>query len=146
MPRFNNSRDLERYLKKALDRLQAETLIKVQKDLGDPSVSPRDTGRFRSSWFAAEGSSSSAVAPEGTDRANEDAKGLTVSSDKTYHLTNNLVYAAAIALGENTPASWGGQNRVKAPISPTWFTDFKNARIPELQQEAANKIKRDFDL
>ena len=73
MATFYNSKKLGKHLKKALDQLQAETLITTQAELGSSKVSPVDTGRFRSSWFAAEGSASSAVAPEGTDDPNEDA-------------------------------------------------------------------------
>ena len=75
MPKFNNAKDLERHLKKALDALQAEVIVTTQAKLGSTAVSPVDTGRFRSSWFAAEGTASSAVAPEGADKANEDARG-----------------------------------------------------------------------
>jgi hypothetical protein len=60
MPTFKNAKDLEKHIKKAMDALQAEVLITTQARLGSTAVSPVDTGRFRSSWFAAEGSASSA--------------------------------------------------------------------------------------
>ena len=147
MPRFTRASDLEKHLKKALDSLQAQTLITTQNELGSEKVSPIDTGRFRSSWFAAEGSASSAVAPEGTDDPNEDAQqlALRVDSNKTYHLTNNLPYAEAIALGVNTPPSWGGGSKVKSK-SPNWFYDFVNSRVPKIQAAAAKVVKRDYEL
>ena len=141
MPRFSNSRDLERHLKKAMDALQAEVLITTQAKLGSTQVSPVDTGRFRSSWFAAEGSASSAVAPEGADKENEDAKGLRIDSSKTYHLTNSLPYAQAIAIeGRTNP-----EKNVKSKPA-TWFTSFRNETIPRIQQTAAKVVKQEFSL
>ena len=143
MPRFNSAKDLERHIKKALDTLQTEVIVTTQDKLGSKQVSPVDTGRFRSSWFAAEGQASSEVAPEGTDKANEDAKGLRIDSSKTYHLTNNLPYVQPIALGENLPPSWGGEARAK---SRGWFTLFRDETIPQIQQDAARAVKQHFDL
>ena len=141
MPRFTRASDLEKHLKKALDSLQAETLITTQDKLGSKQVSPVDTGRFRSSWFAAEGTASSAVAPEGADKANEDAKGLRIDSSKTYHLTNSLPYAQAIAIeGRTNPE----KNQKSKPA--TWFTSFRNETIPRIQAEAARQTKKRFDL
>ena len=145
MPKFNNAKDLERHLKKAMDTLQFEVIKTTQAQLGSTDVSPWSTGRLRSSWFAAEGQASSEVAPEGTDKANEDATGLRVDSSKTYHLTNNLPYAVPIALGENLPSSWGGEHRVVSKTS-TWFTSFRNETIPSIQQTAARVIRKEFDL
>ena len=135
MPRFDNAKDLEKHLKKALDALQAEVLITTQAKLGSTQVSPYDTGRFRSSWFAAEGSASSAVAPEGADSPNTDATGLRVDSRKTYHLTNSLVYAQSVAIEGNV---------VSQP--KTWFTSFRNETLPRIQQTAAKVVKQEFDL
>ena len=135
MPKFNNAKDLERHLKKALDALQAEVIVTTQSRLGSKAVSPRDTGRFRSSWFAAEGSSSSAVASEGADSANTDATGLQVDSSKQYHLTNSLPYAQSVAIEGNV---------VSQP--KTWFTSFRNETIPRIQAEAAKVVKQQFDL
>jgi hypothetical protein len=135
MPKFNNAKDLERHLKKAMDALQAEVLITAQAKLGSTAVSPYDTGRFRSSWFAAEGSASSAVAPEGADSANTDATGLRVDSSKTYHLTNSLPYAESVAIAGHV---------VSQP--KTWFTSFRNETIPRIQQTAAKVIKQQFSL
>jgi len=135
MAQFNNAKDLERHLKKALDALQAETLITTQTELGSTRVSPVDTGRFRSSWFAAEGQSSSEVAPEGANSPNTDARGLRIDSDKEYHLTNNLPYAQRLCL-ENWATS----------KPKNWFIDFVNTRVPKIQEGAARTIKERFGL
>ena len=135
MPKFNNAKDLERHLKKALDALQAEVLITAQAKLGSTAVSPYKDGRFRSSWFAAEGSASSAVPPEGADSPNTDATGLRVDSSKTYHLTSSLPYAQSVAIEGNV---------VSQP--KTWFASFRNETIPRIQQTAAKAVKQHFDL
>ena len=135
MPRFTRASDLEKHLKKALDSLQAETLITTQAELGSSKVSPIDTGRLRSSWFAAEGTASSAVAPKGTDSPNTDATGLRVDASKQYHLTNNLEYVQRVALEGHV---------VQKPA--TWFTDFVNSRVPRIQAAAAKVVKRDYEL
>ena len=135
MPKFKKAKDLERHLKKAMDTLQTEVIVATQAKLGSTQVSPYDTGRFRSSWFAAEGSASSAVAPEGADSANTDATGLRVDSRKQYHLTNSLPYAQSVAIEGNV---------VSQP--KTWFTSFRNETIPRIQQTAAKVVKQQFDL
>jgi hypothetical protein len=133
MPRFTNPKDLERHLKKAIDALLAETLITVQAELGSAAVSPVDTGRFRSSWFAAEGQASEAVAPEGADSPNTDAMGLRVDAAREYHLTNSLPYAQSVAIEGKV---------VSQP--KTWFTTFRNSRIPKIQAAAASAIKQAY--
>ena len=130
MPVFRDADALERHLKKAMDALQFEVIKATQAQLGSKTVSPRDTGRFRSSWFAAEGTASSAVAPEGADSPNTDATGLRVDSSKTYHLTNSLVYAQSAAIEGNVRS----QPR-------TWFTSFRNETIPQIQQDSAKAVK-----
>lgn len=135
MPRFNNARDLERHLKKALDALQAEVIITTQAELGSTKVSPYSTGRFRSSWFAAEGSASSDVASEGTDSPNTDATGLRVDASKEYHLTNSLPYAQRLCLEDYA---------VSQPKN--WFHDFRNSRIPRIQDAAARMVKQQYEL
>ena len=141
MPVFRDAAALERHLKKALDALQAEVIVTTQAKLGSDAVSPVDSGRFRSSWFASEGTASSAVAPEGADKENEDAKGLRIDSSKTYHLTNSLPYAQAIAIeGRTNPE----KNQKSKPA--TWFTSFRNETIPRIQQTAAKVVKQQFDL
>jgi hypothetical protein len=141
MPVFRDPKKLQAYLKMAMDATLAETLITTQKQLGSDAVSPVDTGRFRSSWFAAEGSASSAVAPEGTDAPNDDARGLRIDSSKTYHLTNSLPYAQAIAIeGRTNPE----KNTKSKPA--TWFTSFRNESIPKIQADAAKQVKSKFEL
>lgn len=135
MPVFDDPKKLGAHLKKALDALQAETLITTQQELGSREVSPIATGRFRSSWFAAESSPSSAVAPEGANSPNTDAIGLKVDSKRNYHLTNGLPYAQSIAI----------EGRVVSK-DPTWFKSFRDQRIPKIQAEAAKTIKQEFDL
>lgn len=140
MPRFTDPRKLERYLKKALDAQVAETLITVQEELGSPKVSPVDTGRFLSNWFAAEGVASTQTT-EATNSPQTDARGLRVDSRKEYHLTNSLPYAQKIAIeGKTNP----GKNQKSKPS--TWFVDFRSSRIPKIGDEAGRQIKQEFDL
>ena len=132
---FKDPDKLAAHIKKAMDALQAETLITAQARLGSAAVSPIDTGRLRSSWFAAEGTASNDVAPEGTNSPNTDATGLKVDSRKNYHLTNSLPYAQRVALEGHV---------VSKPTN--WFHDFVNADIPKIQEKAAQQIKREFGL
>ena len=132
---FKDPKKLAAHLKKALDAQVAETLITVQSELSSTAVSPYDEGRFRSSWFAAEGTPSRDVAPEGADSPNTDATGLRVDSRKEYHLTNSLPYAQSVAI----------EGRVISK-DPTWFKSFRSSRIPKIQAEAAKQVKQQFDL
>ena len=135
MPVFKDPKKLAAHIKKALDFQVADTIISTQAGLGSASVSPVQTGRLRSSWFASEGNSSNAVAPEGANSANTDAEQLRVDSKRNYHLTNNLPYAQRVAL----------EGHVKnKPV--TWFRDFRDQVIPKIQAEAARQSKREFDL
>lgn len=135
MPKFDDVEKLKRHLKAAMDAEMAEFLVTSQAELGSVAVSPFDTGRFRSSWFAAESQSSNAVAPEGADSPNTDAMGLKVDSSKKYHLTNNLPYAESVAIEGKV---------VSQP--KTWFTDFRNQRLPKIQDAAHRVIKQRYDL
>jgi hypothetical protein len=135
MPVFDNAKDLEKHLKKALDSLVAEVLITTQAELGSSRVSPVDTGRMRSSWFAAEGSSSDAVAGEGDNSPNSDATGLQVDANKEYHLTNNLPYAQSVAIEGHVVAK-----------PKNWFIDFVNVRVPKIQDAAARVVRAEFEL
>jgi hypothetical protein len=132
---FTSAKELEAHLRKALNSLQAEVLVTVQAELGSAAVSPIDTGRFRSSFFATEGPSTGAVAPEGTDSPNTDATGLRVDASKTYTISNSLPYAQSVAIEGNV---------VSQPR--TWFTSFRNETIPRIQQAAAKVVKQQFDL
>ena len=132
---FKDPAALVAHLKKAMDAQVAETLITIQSELGSTKVSPYDTGRFRSSWFAAEGQPSGDVASEGADSPSSDAAGLKVDSTKTYYLTNNLPYAQAVAIEGKV---------VSQPT--TWFTDFLSSRVPKIVNTAAKVTKAAFDL
>ena len=135
MPRFTRAEDLQRHLEKALDRLQQETIVTTQAELSSTAISPVDTGRFRSSWFAAEGNPSRDVAPEGTNSPNTDANGLRVRGTQTYYLSNSLPYAEAITV----------EGRVVSK-PPSWFASFRNSRIPKIQAAAARVVKQQFEL
>ena len=132
---FKDPKKLAAHLRKALDAQVAETLITVQAELGSAAISPIDSGRFRSSWFAAEGQASNAVPPEGANSPNTDATGLRVDSSKDYHLTSSLPYSQAVAI----------EGKVVAKPT-TWFKDFRSSRIPKIQKEAAEQVKRAYDL
>lgn len=135
MPKFDDVEKLKRHLKAAMDAEMAEILVTSQAELGSTAVSPYDTGRFRSSWFAAESQSSNEVAPEGADSPNTDAMGLKVDSRKEYFLTNNLPYAESVAIEGKV---------VSQP--KTWFTDFRNQRLPKIADAAHRVIKQRYDL
>lgn len=109
--------DLDRFLNKVV----ASAIITMQSELGSKKVSPYDTGRLRSSWFAAEGNPSGAVAAEGTDSPNTDATSLQVDWRRRYHLTNNLEYAEVVCV----------EGRVVSQPT-TWFADFINSRVPKI--------------
>jgi len=135
MPKFTRAADLEKHLKRALDATVYETIRTAQGDLGSTEVSPYKDGRFRSSWFAAEGAASSAVAPEGTDSPNTDADGLRVDSRKQYHLTNSLPYAQRLCVEDYA---------VSQPKN--WFIDYVNVEMPKVMRDAAQAAKEQFDL
>ena len=140
MATFKDPKKLQAHIKKALDALQSEVLITTQKELGSPKVSPVDTGRFLSNWFAAEGSASSETT-EATNSPQNNANGLKVDSRKEYHLTNSLAYAQAIAIeGRTNPE----KNQKSKPAG--WFKEFRDQTIPTIQEEAARQIKSEFDL
>jgi hypothetical protein len=123
-------KDMDRFL----NRVVAETVITMQSELGSTKVSPYDTGRFRSSWFAAEGVPSSAMASEGTDSPSTNAMGLKMDWRREFHLTNNLPYAQAVAIEGKV---------VSQPT--TWFADFLNSRVPKIVDAAAKVAKAEFD-
>jgi hypothetical protein len=108
-------------LDKFLNKVVASTIITMQSELGSTKVSPYDTGRLRSSWFAAESNPSEAVPAEGTDSPNTDATGLQVNWRRQYHLTSNLPYSEVVCV----------QGKVVSQPT-TWFTDFINSRVPKI--------------
>lgn len=113
--------DLPKDIDAFLNKVVRGTLITMQSELGSKKVSPYDTGRLRSSWFAAEGNPSGAVAAEGTDGPSTDATDLTVDWRRQYHLTNNLPYAEVVCI----------EGRVVSQ-STTWFHDFIYSRVPKI--------------
>ena len=117
-------------LRKAMTAIQTEALVQIQAELGDEQVSPRDEGRFRSSWFASSGSPSSAMAPEGADSANTDATTVDVKLTEPAWLSNNLPYADSVAIAGHVTSQ-----------SSTWFHDFRNFRIPKIYEAAAKAVK-----
>ena len=135
MPRFTNAKDLQKYLKKAADATVAESLITVQARLGSARTSPVDTGRFRSSWFASEGSASTEVPDVDANSPNEDANILKVDARKTYYLTSSLPYTQSVTIEGNV---------VSKP--KTWWKDFRESTVPKLQRLAAQTVKQEFDL
>ncbi len=135
MPEFTDPAKLAKHIEKALGELKKEVVVTSQSRLGNTAVSPRETGRLRSSWFAAEGTASNAVASEGSNSANTDAKGLGIDPRKEYHLTNNLPYAEAVSI-EGKVVNKGAN----------WFVDFVNNETPKIAEKAGAVIKRRFDL
>ena len=135
MPKFNNVRDLEKHIKKATDALLSEVIVTTQGRLGSDAISPVQTGRLRSSWNASEGSPSDAVPPEGTNSPSTDARALKVDSDKKYFLTSNLPYTQRVALEGHV---------ANKPI--TWFVSLINEDVPKIAAEAAEVVKKRFDL
>jgi hypothetical protein len=108
-------------LDKFLNKVVASTIITMQSELGSKKVSPYQTGRLRSSWFAAEGQPSRDVAPEGADAPNTDATSLKVDWRRQYALSNNLPYSEVVCV----------QGKVVSQPT-TWFTDFINSRVPKI--------------
>lgn len=135
MAKFRDPKALQLHLKKALDFMVAETIEMAQSQLGSEDVSPKDTGRFRSSWFAAEGRPSREVAPEGANSPRTDAQGLSVNSNRTYYLSNNLEYAESVAIEGKV---------VSQPV--TWFKTFRDQQIPRIQEQAAENARNRFEL
>ena len=143
MATFRDPNSLQAHIEKALADLHKSIVVTAQAELGQ--ITPRDTGRLRSSWFAQVGSGSNEVAPEGKDSPNTDAQQLPLQFKEDIYLTNNLPYAQPIALGVNLPPSWNGVPRVKA-ASQSWFYDFRQSRLPKIRDEEMAKIKRRYGL
>ena len=149
MPRFTDAKKLANYLRQAQAEALKETVFNAQAEL--IQISPVDSGRFRANWMPSEGSPSNAT-NLGTGSP-PSANNLTVRPGSVYFLVNNLVYAKPVALGENLPPSWGGQPRAKkegvgenSRVDPNWYINFRDSRIPKIQEAAATTIKNRFDL
>ena len=135
MPRFTDQKKLAKYLEKAASATLAESIITTQARLGSTAVSPYKDGRFRSSWFASEGSPSGEIAPEGADSPNTDARSLEVDYRRKYYLTNSLPYAQQLCV----------EGRVVSKDA-NWFRDFRKSQVPKIQEVAAKKVKQQFQL
>ena len=135
MPRFTDPKMLAKYLEDAASATLAESIITTQRQLGDTAISPYKDGRFRSSWFASEGSPSGATAPEGTDSPNTDAQSLKVDYRRKYYLTNSLPYSQQLCI----------EGRVVSKDA-NWFRDFRKSGVPKIQEVAAKKVKQQFQL
>ena len=149
MPRFTDTKKLFNYLRKAEAATLKETIVTVQAQLTSSRLHPVDSGRMRASWYATEGTPSQLVPLVTEGKRPNDARALEVRPGSVYFLVNNLPYAKPVALGENLPLSWGGEPRAKKRgkgVDPNWFKNFRDVRIPDIQEEAARTIKRRFDL
>ena len=135
MPRFTDPKRLAAYLEQAANATLAESIITTQARLGSSAISPVDSGRFRSSWFASEGMPSGETASEGTDSPNTDAQSLKVDYRRKYYLTNSLPYSQSLCI----------EGRVVSKDA-NWFRDFRKSEVPKIQQVAANAVKRKFQL
>ena len=132
---FTNPRDLARHLNEAVAYQMRLGVIEAQAQLGSTEVSPYDTGRFRSSWFASKGNASGKTAPEGTNAPSDDAQALRVQAGDEIHLTNSLPYAEALCV----------EGRVVSQPR-TWFKTFRSRRLPSILEQAGNETRRRFDL
>ena len=135
MPRFTDPKKLAKYLEDAANATLAESIITTQARLGSTRISPVDSGRFRSSWFASEGMPSGETASEGTDSPNTDAQSLKVDYRRKYFLTNSLPYSQQLCIEGRV---------VSQPQS--WFRDFRKSQVPKIQEVAATKVKQQFQL
>ena len=153
MPRFTDTKKLFNYLRKAEAATLKETIVTVQSPLTRARVHPIDSGRMRASWYATEGAPSQYIPLVTEGGRPNDARQLEVRPGSVYFLVNNLPYAKPVALGENLPPSWGPTPRSKkigkgesSRVDPNWFINFRDSRIPKIQEAAAQTIKRRFDL
>ena len=128
------TKDIAGKLRKYAQLVVKRSLIETQSELSSTAVSPRDTGRFRSNWFASSTSPSGATT-EATDNPQTDAQGLELDYNKTYYLTNNLPYAQGLC--------YGG----KAVSQPkNWYPTFINGRIPKIIEQASAQAEKEAGL
>ena len=106
--------------------------------------SPKDTGRFASSWFVLPDSPGTEVRPEdwnpvgirkgGQARVEEEKYGSVFMITKTYYIYNNLPYAERLTKDPR----WS-QN---APKGPAWFKAIKTQNDKLLNQRLNKELKR----
>lgn len=106
------------------------SVMQFQADLGSTAVSPRDTGRFRSNWFAQAGSASGKDT-EATDQPQDDAKELLRDIRKPVHLTNNLDYAETITFGGTAVSK-----------DPNWFRQYFSRQGQTVVDDAVKAAER----
>jgi hypothetical protein len=135
MPLFTNPADLARHLEEAAAFQLRLAVVQAQADLGSAAVSPIDTGRFRSSWFASVNRASDETAPEGANSPRNDADALRVQAGDEVHLTNSLPYAEALCVEGRV---------VNKPR--TWFKSFRDSRVPKILDAAGLATKQRFQL
>ena len=115
-------------------KVAKKTLIQMQSEISSTAVSPRDTGRFRSNWYAGKNTPDRSTT-EATDQPQTDAVELSESKGAKYYLSNNLPYAAGLA--------YGG----KAVSQPkNWFPSFINSRVPNIVRQAQAEANRELGL
>lgn len=116
--------------KKFFDNVLKLSVMQFQTDLGSTAVSPRDTGRFRSNWFAQAGSASSEDTTA-TDRPQDDAKDLPLNYKRPVHLTNNLDYAETITFGGTAVSK-----------DPNWFRQYFSRQGQTVVDDAVKVAER----
>ena len=126
--------DAAKALGMLVPKVAKKTLIQMQSEISSTAVSPRDTGRFRSNWYAAKNNPERSTNKD-TDEPRTDAVQLSESKGSTYYLSNNLPYAAGLA--------YGG----KAVSQPkNWFPSFVNGRVPNIVKQAQAESNKELDL
>ena len=135
MPRFTDPKRLAAYLEQAANATLAESIITTQARLGSTAISPYRDGRFRSSWFASEGTPSGDTAPEGANSPNTDAQSLKVDYRRKYYLSNSLPYSQSLCI-----------EGIVVSKDKNWFRDFRKSQVPKIQEVAAKKVKQQFQL
>ena len=135
MATFSDPRELRKHIEDAVAYQLRLGVIEAQAQLGSTEVSPYDTGRFRSSWFASKGAASSETAPEGANATRADAQALRVQAGDEIHLTNSLPYAEALCV----------EGRVVSQPR-TWFKSFRSRRLPSILEQAGTETKVRFGL
>ena len=120
-------------IQKALDRAFGEHLLKLQKQLGTDS--PKNTGRFSSSWFIGQGTPDRSVRPEnwaqpGDKRFEAPGYNGRIEYRGTFYVSNSLPYAERVAFDP----IWAKGSAV----GEDWFTAITN-QIPAQWEEISRK-------
>jgi len=121
----NASRDLDRFLNHVL----RNTMVTFQSDLSSTKVSPVETGRLRSNWFASVGTNNETT--DSTNSPQTDARQLPLDWRKQNNLVNNLPYAEKLAFGDYAVSK-----------DPNWFRAYFNANGQDVVDKAVKKAER----